>query len=94
VAKISTANLVGVAGVALEIRFIRGGTTYYSKHNDRYTEATPMSGEPLVASFESPILTLDGTETSIEARVVIFGCQNLPLGGVVKVGQMTAVKVV
>lgn len=94
VAKIAHADLVGVAGVALEIRFIRGGTTYYAKHNDRYTEATPISGDSFVAAFESPILTLDGTETSIEARVVVFGCQNIPLGGVVKVGQMAAVKVV
>lgn len=94
VAKIAHANLVNVAGVALEIRFVRASTTYYSKLNDRYTEAFSLSGESLVAAFESPILTLDGTETTIEARVVIFGCQNLPIGGVVKVGQMAAVKVV
>lgn len=93
-AKISHAGLQNVAGVALEIRFVRSATSYYSKINDRYTEATPMTGEAFVAPFETPILTLDGTETTIEARVVIYGVQNQPIAGVVKIGQMACVKVV
>lgn len=93
-AKISHSGLQNVAGVALEIRFVRSGTSYYSKTNDRYTEATPMTGEAFVAPFETPILTLDGTETTIEARVVIYGVQNQPIGGVIKIGQMAAVKLV
>lgn len=93
-AKISHAGLQNVAGVALEIRFVRSATSYYSKVNDRYTDATPMTSEAFVAPFETPILTLDGTETTIEARVVIYGVQNQPIAGVIKIGQMTAVKVV
>lgn len=93
-AKISHSGLQNIAGVALEIRFVRSATSYYSKTNDRYTEAFTMTGEAFTAPFETPILTLDGTETTIEARVVIYGCQNLPLAGVVKIGQMACVKVV
>jgi len=42
--------------------------------------------------METPLLTLDGTETDIKARLVIYGCQNVPLSGRVKVGQFAAGK--
>lgn len=85
-------GLAGVCGVSLDIRFVRGGTAYYVKDADRYVETTPLDAARVAGPMETPLLTLDGTETDIKARLVIYGCQNVPLAGRVKVGQFAAGK--
>lgn len=91
--QVVTEGLRGIAGVSLDIRFVRGGVTSYVKACDRYLETTPLDGEYLAGPMETPILTLDGTETEIKARFVIYGCQNMALGGVIKVAQLATSKV-
>lgn len=93
VASVYHEGLTGVAAVSLDIRFVRGGTAYFIKHNDRYIETTPFDTELVYGPHETPILTLDGTETDIKVRLVVYGCQNISLSGTIKVGQMAAHKV-
>ncbi|SIP89702.1 GDSL-type esterase/lipase family protein [Aquipseudomonas alcaligenes] len=85
-------GLAGVSGVSLDIRFVRGGTAYYVKDADRYLETTPLDARRVAGPMETPLLTLDGTETDIKARLVIYGCQNVPMAGRVKVGQFAGGK--
>jgi hypothetical protein len=85
-------GLAGVSGVSLNIRFVRGGTAYYVKDADRYLETTPLDARRVAGPMETPLLTLDGTETDIKARLVIYGCQNVPMAGRVKVGQFAGGK--
>lgn len=93
IAQVSHSNLAGVSGVSLDIRFVRGGTAYYVKHCDRYVEGTQMDGELVFGPHETPYLTIDGTETDIKIRFVIYGNQNQPMAGRVKVGQIAPQKV-
>lgn len=85
-------NLSGVAGVSLDIRFVRGGTTYYVKDADRYLETTPLDAGIVSGPMETPPITLDGTETDIKVRLVIYGCQGMSLGGEIRVGRFAVSK--
>ncbi len=93
IARVLHQGLSGICGVSLDIRFVRGGTAYYMRSLDRYQDTTPMDGELVDGPQETPVLTLDGTETDIRARLVIYGCQNIPMSGVVKFAQAKTVVV-
>lgn len=92
-AKVAYENLSGVGGVSIDLRFVRGGTAYFCKSLDRYAEGYQMSPGPEIGPQETPYLTIDGTETEIKLRLVVYGCQNVPISGKVKVGQLAAQKV-
>lgn len=88
-------GLTGIAGVSLDFRFVRSGTAQYVKFADRYTEAFPMDSVAVSGPYETPYLTVDlGIDTEVKLRFVVYGCQNQPLGGVIKVGNYSANKVV
>lgn len=93
IASVHHEGLAGVAGVSLDIRFVRGGTAYYVKHGDRYQEDYPLDDTPVTGPHETPILTIDGTETDIKVRLVVYGCAGIPLAGTIKVGQISIHKV-
>lgn len=91
---IEYSGLAGVAGVALEVMFVRPvGGTQYVKCLDRYTEANPLNSSLVQGRYETPDLVLDGTETEVRVRVAIYAVQNVALAGTIKIGQMMAVKV-
>lgn len=92
IAKVAYEGLSGVGGVSLDLRFVRGGTAYFMKSLDRYVEGAQMLPGPEAGPQETPYLTVDLTETEIKLRAVIYGCQNVPIRGTVKVGQIAAQK--
>lgn len=86
-------GLSGVGGVSIDLRFVRSGTAYFMKSQDRYAEGWQMSPGPENFPQETPYLPVDLTETEIKLRAVIYGCQNVPIRGIVKVGQCASEKV-
>lgn len=93
VAQISHEGLEGVAGVSLDLRIVRSAQAQNVKHCDRYTEVFPLDGELVVGPHETPIWTYaSATDTEIKIRLVIYGCQNIPLKGKIKIGQIACVK--
>lgn len=85
-------GLSGVGGVSIDFRVADGATTYY-KSLDRYAEGWQMAPGPEAGPQETPYLTITGTETEIKLRAVIYGCQNVPIRGIVKVGNFAPEKV-
>ena len=85
-------NLSGVGGVSIDFRVVDGATTYY-KSLDRYAEGFQMAPGPESGPQETPYYTVTGTETEIKLRAVVYGCQGVPIRGVVKVGNFAAEKV-
>lgn len=92
-ARVAYENLSGVGGVSIDLRFVRGGTASFMKSLDRYAEGYQMEGRPRIGPQETPFLPVDMTETEIKLRTVIYGCQNVPIRGIVKVGQFASQKV-
>ncbi|QQE90488.1 SGNH/GDSL hydrolase family protein [Azotobacter chroococcum] len=94
IGKVVYSGLSGVGGVSIDLRFVRGGTGYFMKSLDRYAEGYQMSPGPETGPQETPYLTVDtATDTEIKLRAVIYGCQNVPIRGIVKVGQCASEKV-
>lgn len=89
----SFAGLQGVAGIALDFRFVRNSTAYFIKMADKYLETTPMGSGEFAGVQETPQLTIDALDTEVKMRFTIYGCQNIPIRGRVKVGQMAAQKI-
>lgn len=87
-------NLQGVGGVSIDFRFVRGGTVNYVKSLDRYAEGSLMWAGPGIGPQETPFLTVDpATDTEIKMRAVIYGCQNVPIRGTVRIGNLGCQKV-
>ncbi|MFC0710710.1 hypothetical protein [Azorhizophilus paspali] len=87
-------GLSGVGGVSLDLRFVRSGTAYFVKSLDRYNEGWQMSPGPETVPQETPYLTANvSTDTEIKLRCVIYGCQGVPIRGIVKVGNFAGGKV-
>lgn len=86
-------GLSGVGGVSLDLRFVRSSTAYFMKSQDRYAEGYQMSPGPENFPQETPHLPVDMTETEIKLRAVIYGCQNVPIRGIVKIGQCGSEKI-
>lgn len=86
-------NLSGVSGISTDLRYVRGGTAYFNKCLDRYVEGTVMPSNPADLVQETPYLTISG-DTEIKLRTVIYGCQNVPISGVVKIGNFGCEKII
>lgn len=88
-------NLSGVGGVDIEIRFVRSAVATFMKALDRYVEGSFMWSGPFQGPQETPYYTVDkAIDTEVKIRFVVYGCQNIPIRGRVRVGQFGSEKVI
>lgn len=83
-------EMVGCLGVSLDLRIV-DGATFNVKCCDRYQDGFPMATTKVVGIQETPAATITGTATEVKVRVSVYGSQNVPMTGTIKVSQLAAV---
>jgi lysophospholipase L1-like esterase len=80
-------EMTGCLGVSLDLRVI-DGATFYAKCCDRYQDGYPMSNVKLDGVQETPTAAITGTATEVKVRVAVYGSQNVPMSGTIKISQL------
>ncbi|UAV89922.1 GDSL-like lipase/acylhydrolase [Pseudomonas phage REC] len=83
-------EMTGCLGVSLDLRVVDGATSNV-KCCDRYQEGFPMSSVKVSGVQETPVATISGTATEVKVRVSVYGSQNLPMSGTIKISQLAAI---
>lgn len=83
-------EMTGCLGVSLDLRIV-DGATFNVKCCDRYQDGFPMSTIKVDGVQETPAATITGTATEVKVRVSVYGSQNVPMTGTIKVSQLAAV---
>ncbi len=83
-------EMTGCLGVSLDMR-VADGTTFFVKCCDRYQEGFPMSSVKVDGVQETPPATITATATEVKIRVAVYGSQNIPMTGTIKVSQLAAI---
>ena len=83
-------EMTGCLGVSLDFRFIDTGT-YNSKCCDRYQDGFPMASTNVRGIQETPTTAITSTCTEVKIRVCVYGSQNTPMSGTVKIKQLAAI---
>lgn len=83
-------ELTGCLGVSLDLR-IADGTTFYVKCCDRYQDGFPMASVKVRGVQETPPATITATATEVKIRVAVYGSQNVPMTGTIKVKQLAVI---
>ncbi|QHZ60014.1 hypothetical protein PJKIFABJ_00078 [Pseudomonas phage PE09] len=83
-------EMTGCLGVSLDFRFLDSGT-FNSKCCDRYQDGFPMAPIKVSGVQETPTTTITATCTEVKIRVAVYGSQNVPMSGTVKIKQLAAI---
>lgn len=83
-------EMSGCLGVSLDLRVV-DGTTFNVKCCDRYQEGFPMSNVRVSGVQETPVATITATATEVKIRVSVYGSQNVPMKGTVRISQLGAI---
>lgn len=83
-------ELSGCLGVSLDFRFLDSGT-FNSKCCDRYQDGFPMSSVKVDGVQETPTTAITAGCTEVKIRVCVYGSQNVPMTGTVKIKQLAAI---
>lgn len=86
-------EMTGCLGVSLDFRFLDSGT-FNSKCCDRYQDGFPMSNVKVSGVQETPATTITSGCTEVKIRVSVYGSQNIPMTGTVKIKQLAAIAAV
>lgn len=86
-------EMTGCLGVSLDFRFLDSGT-FNSKCCDRYQDGFPMSTLKVSGVQETPATTITSGCTEVKIRVSVYGSQNIPMTGTVKIKQLAAIAAV
>lgn len=80
-------QIEGCQGVSLDLRIV-DTATWNSKCCDRYQEGFTMSSAKIDGVQETPDAVIVSGATQVKVRVSVYGSQNIPLKGYVKVRQI------
>lgn len=83
-------EMTGCLGVSLDFRFLDSGT-FNSKCCDRYQDGFPMSPLKVRGIQETPTTAITSGATEVKIRVAVYGSQNVPMSGTIKVKQLAAI---
>lgn len=83
-------EMSGCLGVSLDLRVV-DGTTSNVKCCDRYQEGFPMANTKVSGVQETPVATISASATEVKIRVSIYGSQNIPMKGTVRISQLGAI---